>query len=256
MRKIRTIIVDDEPLAREGVRMMLEADADISVVAECANGTEAVTAILDQKPDLIFLDVQMPEMNGFEVIEAVGIKQMPGVIFVTAYDKYSIQAFEINALDYLLKPFTTKRFSAALERAKTQVRNKETGNLNQKLSTLLEDLKSATNYLERIVVKISGRIFFLNVEEINWIEAADVYVCLHTGCEAHLIRGAIGKLETQLNPKQFLRIHRSMIVSVKQIKELQPMFHGEYEIILQDGTKLTSSRSYRHNLQTLLENSF
>ena len=256
MRKIRTIIVDDEPLAREGVRMMLDPDSDISVVAECTNGTEAVTTIVDQNPDLVFLDVQMPEMNGFEVLEAVGAKQIPHVIFVTAYDKYAIQAFEIHALDYLLKPFTAGRFSEALERVKKQISNEESSNLSRKLATLLEEVKPKSGYLERIIIKDAGRVFFINVEEISWIEAADVYVRLHTGSQSHLVRGSISKLEAKLDPSQFLRIHRSTILSLKHIKELQPLFHGEYQITLRDGTKLTSSRSYRDKLQVILENSF
>ena len=257
MRKIRTVIVDDEPLAREGVRMMLEEDSEISVVAECANGREALAAISEQQPDLIFLDVQMPEMGGFEVLKAVGAQQSPQVIFVTAYDKYALQAFEAHALDYLLKPFTVKRFNEALKRAKTQIQNEQNGALNRKLATLLEDFKPQAKYLERIVVKNSGRVSFLSVGEISWIEAAESYVRFHVeGGKSHLIRGAISKLETQLDPARFLRIHRSIIISVKHVKEMQPLFHGDYEIVLKDGAKLTSSRSYRDKLQRLLENLF
>jgi two-component system, LytTR family, response regulator len=257
MSKIRTVIVDDEPLAREGVRMLLEEDSEISVVAECTNGSEALAAISEKEPDLIFLDVQMPEMGGFEVLAAVGAEQTPQVIFVTAYDKYALQAFEAHALDYLLKPFTVKRFHEALKRAKTQIQNERNGELNRKLATLLEDFKPQTEYLERVVVKSSGRISFVNVEEIIWIEAAESYVRFHAaGGKSYLIRGAIGRLEAQLDPARFLRIHRSIIVSVKQIKEMQPLFHGDYEIVLKDGTKLTSSRSCRDKLQRLLENSF
>ncbi len=257
MGKIRTVIVDDEPLAREGVRMMLETDSEISVVAECANGREALSAITVQKPDLIFLDVQMPEMGGFEVLESVGAEAAPQVIFVTAYDKYALQAFEAHALDYLLKPFTVKRFNEALKRAKSQIKNEQNDDLNRRLATLLEDLKQEAKYLERVVVKNSGRVAFVNVEEISWIEAAESYVRFHIeGGKSYLIRGAISRLATQLDPARFLRIHRSMIVSIKHIKEMQPLFHGDYEIVLKDGTKLTSSRSYRDKLQGLLENSF
>jgi two-component system LytT family response regulator len=237
--------------------MMLDADYEISVVAECANGKEAAVAIINRKLDLVFLDVQMPEMNGFEVVEAVGIKQMPHVIFVTAYDKYAIQAFEVNALDYLLKPFTAKRFFGALERVKNRISKAENDNLSGKLMSLLEKVKPSSGYLERIIVKNVGRVFFINVEEIAWIEAADVYVRVYAaGGQSNLVRGSIGKLEEKLDPAQFLRIHRSTIVSIKHIKELQPLFHGEYEITLRDGKKLTSSRSYRDKLQVLLENSF
>lgn len=258
MKMIRTVIVDDEPLAREGVRMMLEADSEISIVAECAGGREALAAISEQKPDLIFLDVQMPEMGGFEVLEAVGAEQSPQVIFVTAYDKYALQAFEAHALDYLLKPFTVKRFNEALSRAKTQIQNQQSGELNRKLAILLEDLNPPAKYLERIVVKNAGRVSFVSVEEISWIEAAETYVRFHAegGGKSYLIRGAISRLETQLDPSRFLRIHRSIIVSIKHIKEMQPLFHGDYEIVLKDGAKLTSSRSYRDKLQSLLENSF
>jgi two-component system, LytTR family, response regulator len=257
MRVIRTVIIDDEPLAREGVRMLLEEDSEVSVVAECANGREALAAISEKEPDLIFLDVQMPEMSGFEVLEAVGAERAPQVIFVTAYNKYALQAFEAHALDYLLKPFTVKRFNEALGRAKTQIQNEQNGALNRRLATLLEDLKPQAKYLERIVVKNSGRVSFLSVEEISWIEAAESYVRFHVeGGKSYLIRGAISRLEAQLDPARFLRIHRSIIVSIKQIKEMQPLFHGDYEIVVKDGTKLNSSRSYRDKLQRLLENSF
>lgn len=257
MTKIRTVIIDDEPLAREGVRMLLEEDAEISIVAECANGREALAAISEQEADLIFLDVQMPEMSGFEVLEAVGAEHAPQVIFVTAYDKYALQAFEAHALDYLLKPFTVKRFNEALKRAKTQIQNERNGELNRRLATLLGNLKPQTEYLERVVVKNAGRVSFVSVEEISWIEAAESYVRFHAaGGKSYLIRGAISRLEAQLDPARFLRIHRSIIVSIKQIKEMQPLFHGDYEIVLKDDTKLTSSRSYRDKLQRLLENSF
>lgn len=257
MRKIRTVIVDDEPLAREGVRMLLEEDSEITVVAECAGGREALAAIGEQQPDLIFLDVQMPEMGGFEVLETLGAERAPQVIFVTAYDKYALRAFEAHALDYLLKPFTVKRFNEALKRAKTQIQNEQNGELNLKLATLLEDFKPQTEYLERVVVKNAGRVSFVSVEEISWIEAAESYVRFHAeGGKSYLIRGAIGKLEARLDPTRFLRIHRSIIVSIKHIKEMQPLFHGDYEIVLTGGARVASSRSYRDKLQRLLENSF
>jgi two-component system LytT family response regulator len=257
MRKIRTVIIDDEPLAREGVRMLLEEDSEISVVAECANGRDALAAIGEQQPDLIFLDVQMPEMGGFEVLKAVGAERSPQVIFVTAYDKYALQAFEAHALDYLLKPFTVKRFNEALKRAKTQIQREQNGELNRKLASLLEDFKPQAKYLERVVVKNAGRVSFVSVEEIIWIEAAESYVRFHVEAgKSYLIRGAIGKLEAQLDPQKFLRIHRSIIVSLKRIKEMQPLFHGDYEIVLTGGARVTSSRSYRDKLQRLLENSF
>jgi two-component system LytT family response regulator len=256
MEKIRTLIVDDEPLAREGVRMLIEDDSEITVVGECANGHQAIRAIEEQKPELVFLDVQMPEINGFEVLEALGDERLPTVIFVTAYDKYALRAFEVHALDYLLKPFTRERFERALERAKAQIRRRDDRELNQTLRSLLADLRPPKNYLERLVIKTAGRIFFLSVEEIDWIEAAENYVRLHAGRESHLVHGTMNKLASRLDPAQFLRIHRSSIVNLKKIKNLQPLFHGEYVVTLQDGTQLSSGRSYRQQLQSLLDDSF
>ncbi|MDT4897518.1 MAG: two-component system, LytTR family, response regulator [Acidobacteriota bacterium] len=256
MEKIRTLIVDDEPLAREGVRMLVEDDSEIEVVGECANGHQAIQAIEEEKPDLVFLDVQMPEINGFEVLEAVSDERLPTVIFVTAYDKYALRAFEVHALDYLLKPFTRERFTQALERAKAQIRRRGDAELNQALMSLLKDLRQEKNYLERMVIKTAGRIFFLSVEEIDWIEAAENYVRLHAGRESHLVHGTMNKLASRLDPAQFLRIHRSSIVNLKKIKNLQPLFHGEYVVTLHDGTQLSSGRSYRQQLQSLLDDSF
>ena len=252
--KLRTLIVDDESLAREGVRMLLERDSDVCDVLECVDGHAAVDVIRKEKPDLVFLDVQMPEMNGFEVVASVGVNQMPNTIFITAYDKYAVQAFEFNALDYLLKPYTNERFARALERAKIQIRNSH--ELSRQFSALLDHLSSDSNRLERLVVKSAGRLMLVNVEEIDWIEAADTYVRLHVGREAHLIRGGLSSLEARLDPKKFLRIQRSIIVNLSRVKELQPLFHGEYVITLNDGTKLNSGRSYRNKLQLLLENPF
>jgi two-component system LytT family response regulator len=199
----------------------------------------------------------MPEISGFEVLKALGAERAPQVIFVTAYDKYALQAFEAHALDYLLKPFTVKRFNEALQRAKTQIQKERGGELNRKLASLLADFKPQAEYLERVVVKNSGRISFLSVEEIIWIEAAESYVRFHAEAgKSYLIRGAIGKLEARLDPARFLRVHRSIIVSIKRIKEMQPLFHGDYEILLAGGARVTSSRSYRDKLHRLLENSF
>jgi two-component system LytT family response regulator len=256
MEKIQTLIVDDEPLAREGIRMLIEHDAEIAVIGECANGQQAISAITEQRPDLVFLDIQMPEVSGFEVLEAIGAQSLPCVIFVTAYDKYALRAFEVHALDYLLKPFTSERFQSALERAKAQIKSRGGEQLNQRLVRLLEDIHKDKTYLERLVVKSAGRIFFLNVEEIDWIEAAENYVRLHTGRESHLIHGTMNKIASRLDPAQFLRIHRSTIINVRRIKELQPMFHGEYVVTLRDGTQLNSGRSYRQKLQSLLDDSF
>ena len=252
--KIRTLIVDDEPLARRGLRAQLAEEEDFEVVTECGNGRDAVSAIEEQKPDLVFLDVQMPELDGFGVVEAVGTELMPAVIFVTAYDKFALRAFEVHALDYLLKPFDTERFSKALERARAQVERKNISDLSLRLQTLIDDLKAERKYTERLVVKSAGRIFFLGVEEIDWIEAADNYVRLHAGRESHLLRETMNSLEERLDPSEFLRIHRSAIVNVRRIKELHTLFRGEYEVVLKDGTRLSSGRGYRTRLQELFGN--
>jgi len=251
---LRTLIVDDESLAREGVRILLEKDPDVGDIFECADGEAAVNVIRKEGPDLVLLDVQMPEMTGFEVVASIGVNRMPNTIFITAYDKYAVQAFEFNALDYLLKPYTDERFSHALARAKKQATNSL--ELTRQFSALLDHLNSDSNQLERLVVKSAGRITFVNVDDIDWIEAADTYVRLHVGREAHLVRGGFTSLETRLDPTKFVRIQRSTIVNLKRVKDLQPLFHGEYLFTLRDGTRLTSGRSYRDRLQTLLTNPF
>lgn len=255
-KKVRTLIVDDEPLAREGVRMMLEDDPEISIIGECADGREAVGSIVGQMPDLVFLDVQMPEMSGFDVLAEVGADLIPALIFVTAYDKYALEAFEVHALDYLLKPFTRQRFVKALERAKSRLRQTSGESMTGRLAALLEDLRPGEKYLERVVIKEAGRLSFLGVEEIDWVEAEDMYVRLHVGGKSHLIRGTMGGLEARLDPSRFLRIHRSTIINVTRVKELHPLFHGEYVITLLDGTRLNSGRSYREKLRPFLENPF
>ena len=259
MNRIRVLIVDDEPIARKGIRRELEGDAEIEIVGECTNGRDAVTFLLQYAPDLVFLDLQMPELDGFGVVEEVGAERMPTVVFVTAFDEYALKAFEMYALDYILKPFNRERFQKTLRRAKSQIRQSSSGFLSERLLGLLEDAQSARaqeSFLERIVVKAGGRIFFLNADEIDWIEAADNYVRLHVGKESHLVPGTLGKLEKRLDPKRFLRIHRSTIVNLTRIKEMHPLFHGEYAIRLAGGKELTSSRSYRDRLQHLIENAF
>jgi two-component system, LytTR family, response regulator len=252
MEKIRTVIVDDEPLARRGIRAQLKNEKDIEIISECRNGLEAVKALESQAPDLVFLDVQMPELDGFEVVDAIGVERMPAVIFVTAYDRYALRAFEVHALDYLLKPFDDERFATAVQRARRQIKQKNLDDLSRRLQGLLDDLQSSRKYVERLVVKSAGRIFFLSVGEIDWIEAADNYVRLHAGRETHLLRETMNSLESKLDPAQFLRVHRSRIVNIGKIKELQPMFRGEYDIMLRDGTRLESGRGYRVKLQKLL----
>lgn len=253
MPKIRTVIVDDERLARRGVRAQLEEAPDFEVVSECRNGLEAVRVIKKQNPDLVFLDVQMPELDGFGVLEAIRSEQLPVIIFVTAYDRYALRAFEVHALDYLLKPFDSDRFAKTLERVRMQIQRKDIRDLNQRLQGLLDDLKSGQKYAERLVIRAGGRIVFLSVGEIDWIEAADNYVRLHAGRESHLMRETLSNLEKRLDPIRFARIHRSTIVNVQRIKELHSIFRGEYEIVLKEGTRLSSGRNYRARIQELLE---
>jgi len=249
---IRVLLVDDEPLAREMLREMLQNDSDVTIVGESGNGREALEAIRAHSPDLVFLDVQMPEVGGFEVLAALEQSEMPHVIFVTAYDQYAVRAFDVHALDYLLKPFDQERFDSSWQRAKAQIMRDRNGGMDQRILLLLEELKAGKNYLERLVIKASGRIYFLETNEIDWIEAEGNYVSVHSGKKSHLLRETISNLESQLDPKKFVRVHRSSIVRLDRIKELQPWFHGEYRIILQDGTQLTLSRNQRDKLQEAL----
>ena len=249
-KHIRTIIVDDEPLGRTVIREMLRGDADIEIIGECANGHEAVELISHARPELLFLDVQMPEVNGFAVLSA--LDELPLVIFVTAYDQYAVRAFDVHAVDYLLKPFDRDRFGKAVQRAKAQLKLAHNNAVNDRILALLEEQKAKTRYLERLVVKANGRVFFLKTSELDWIEAEGNYVCLHVRKESYLLRETLSALEAQLDPQTFPRIHRSQIVNVERIRELQPWSHGEYHVILHDGTQLTLSRSYRERLHELL----
>ena len=249
MKKIRTLIVDDEPLARERLATLLGGEQDIEVIGQSRDGEEAITAIQDHSPDLVFLDVQMPQMNGFEVIEAVGSERMPLVIFVTAYDQHALKAFQVRALDYILKPFDRERFSEALQRARKQIERDETGDLGRRLLALVKDLRKDQPKTDRLVVKSGGRLFFLRMDEIDWIEAAGNYVKLHVGNDSHLIRETMNAVESKLSPDMFVRIHRCHIVNIEQVRELQPWFNGEYVVFLKNGTRLTLSRGYRERLQ-------
>jgi two-component system LytT family response regulator len=248
---IRVLLVDDEPLAREMLREMLQGDPHVTIVGESVNGREALEAISAHSPDLLFLDVQMPELGGFEVLAALR-DHIPHVIFITAYDQYAVRAFEVHALDYLLKPFDRERFDVSWQRAKAQIMRERNGSMDQRILSLLEELKAGNKYLERLVIKASGRIYFLETSEIDWIEAEGNYVSVHSAKKSHLLRETISSLESQLDPKKFVRIHRSSIVRLDRIQELQPWFHGEYRIILQDGTQLALSRNYRDKLQEAL----
>jgi two-component system LytT family response regulator len=250
--KVRTLIVDDEPLARERLRQLLAAAHGIEVVGECAGGGEAVRAIQNQSPDLVFLDVQMPELDGFGVIEAVGAERMPLVVFVTAHDRYALKAFEVHAVDYLLKPFDRERFQKALARALERLQRHDTAALSQRLSAMLAELRPEARQPGRLAVKTEGRVLLLKVDDIDWIESADNYVGVHVGPETHLLRETMNAMESRLPAERFLRISRSAIVNVERIRELQPMFHGEYVVILRNGTRLMLSRTYREKLQQIL----
>jgi len=252
MKKIRTLIVDDEPLARERLVSLLSAEADMEVVGQARDGEEAVASIVDLAPDLVFLDVQMPQMNGFEVIEAVGGERMPLVVFVTAYDQHALRAFQVRALDYLLKPFDRERFTEALQRARHHMGRDQSGDLDRRLLALVKDLRKDQPRAERLVVKSGGRLFFLRPDEIDWVEAAGNYVRLHVGNTSHLLRETMNALEGRLDPETFVRIHRSRIVNMERIQELQPWLNGEYVVVLRSGTRLTLSRGHREKLQARL----
>jgi two-component system LytT family response regulator len=240
---IRALIVDDEPLARTAIRNMLRRHADVTDLVECESGADAIAAIQARTPDLVFLDIQMPEVDGFGVIEAVGCDRMPRVIFVTAFDQYAVRAFEVHALDYVLKPFDRERFDAALERARRDL----DGSWPERLIALLEEPRG--KYLQRLIIRAGGRVFFVGAAEIDWIEAQGNYVNVHSGGRSHLFREAIGNLEGKLDPMRFRRIHRSAIVNVDSIRELRPCFRGDYEVVLRDGTELKLSQRYRGNLE-------
>lgn len=250
------LLVDDEPLAREGLRMLLADDTDISAIHEAKNGHEAIHVIHSLRPDLIFLDVQMPEMDGFTVIRKIGTEQMPTIVFVTAHDKYAIQAFEINAVDYLLKPVTAERFAIALARAKARLQSPPSNDASRQILSLLESIASPKRPLQRLAVRTAGKTVFVNAEEIIWMKAAENYVQLHVGRQEHLLHVTMSALEKSLNPEMFLRIHRSIIVNVKHIKELHPLTHGEYVLTLMNGVRLQSGRIYSEHLRALLTNPF
>lgn len=250
--KIRTLIVDDEPLARERLRSLLAAEADVEIVGECGDGREAIAALEAHQPDLLFLDIQMPEIDGFGVLAGAQLPRLPEVIFVTAFSQHALKAFEFHALDYLLKPFDRERFQTALERARTRLNHARSGELNQKLTALLAEMRPEPKVVDRLAIKSGGKVVFVKVTDIDWIEAADNYVSLHVGAETHLLRETMNALESRLEPKQFIRISRSAIVNLERIKELQPMFHGDYSVILRNGTRLSLSRNYREKLQALL----
>lgn len=279
INKIKTLVIDDEPAARRSIRLLLDHDPDIEVVGEAASGSAAVRLIRKERPDLVFLEVQMPEMDGFTVLASLGDCPAPAVVFVTAHDRHALQAFEVGAVDYLLKPFADERFWAAVRRAKTEIVRRQIDVIGHKLTDFVDYLKTGAPALaapspasptvpadapaaqapetitrDRILLKAGGEIFFLKAEEIDWIEAEGDYMKFHARGRVHLLRETMGSLEDRLDPKRFIRIHRSTIVNIDRVKKLSPTFAGEYVVILHDGAKLRLSRGYHERLQELLRN--
>jgi len=266
-QQIKALIVDDEPLARDALRVLLVDDPDIKIVGEGRNGREAVTMIREHAPDLVFLDVQMPYADGFQVLEQLDTAHLPVIVFVTAYDEYALRAFESHALDYLLKPFDHERFDNTLQRAKRQIQLQSLGDTSRRLIALLEELNGARaeahgraeplviKYQERLAIKSKGRIFFLKVEDIDWIEATGDYMRLHVGERSYLLRETMNDLAAKLDPEKFPRIHRSTIVNIERVRDIQPLFKGEHAVTLKDGTQLKLSRGYRNELQSILGHS-
>ncbi len=251
---IRSLIVDDEPHARSRLHQLLKQEHDFQVIGECTNGEQAVECIIRDKPDLVFLDMQMPKLNGLEVCARVLAAEIPPplVVFVTAYDEYALKAFEVHAVDYLLKPFDLQRFKKTLAHVQETLRRSQPGAAVSPLPKLLETLRPETRKLERLVFKQSGKIILVRTETIDWLEADGNYVRIHAQGEAHYVRETLAGLEAQLAPQQFARISRSTLVNLEKIKELQPMFYGDYAVMLHNGSKLTLSRHYRTRLDFLL----
>jgi two-component system LytT family response regulator len=247
--KIRTLIVDDEPLAREWVRNGLQEEADVEIVAECGDGFEAVKAVTELKPDLMVLDVQMPGLDGFGVLASLEPQDLPAVIFVTAFDRYALKAFEAHAVDYLMKPFSSERLHEALERARAEVDRSSSRDLKAALNALLEDIQRERAYPEWLLIKKDDRSVFLRVADIDWIESSRNNVRLHVGKEIYIFHETTSGIEAKLDPKKFFRIHRSTIVNIEKIKEMHPWFNGDYAVTLKDGTKLTLSSTYRERLK-------
>ena len=242
MEKLKTVIADDEAPARRRLLELLSREADVEVVGECACGEDAVDQVRRKRPDLLFLDVQMPEKDGFGVVDTIGPERMPVTVFVTAYDRFAIRAFEAQALDYLLKPYSDERFETALGRARRTV--------HARRAAAMADQE--TKGLERIVLKSTGRVRFVDVADIDWIEAAGVYVNLHVGGATHLHRATLGGLLEQLDPRKFVRVHRSTAVNSERIREMRPLSHGDYQVVLDGGVELRLSRSYRSEVERWL----
>jgi two-component system LytT family response regulator len=251
-KPIRVLIVDDEPLARKRLRELLKDDSEIVIVGECANGAETLSATRELAPELIFLDVQMPGLDGLAVSESLNGSGSPLVVFVTAYEQYAVRAFDAQAVDYLLKPFDRARFTRALGRAKERLREKDRDDVNRRILGMLSEIKDKPEYLDRLVIKNNDRVFVLKTDEIDWIEAEGNYVRIHFGKQSSLMRETLTRLAEQLDPRKFPRIHRSRLVNIDHIQELQPWSHRDWRIILRSGAELRLSRNYRDRLHQLL----
>jgi two-component system LytT family response regulator len=251
--KIRALIVDDEPLARKLIRQLLQTEPHFEVIGECGDGAQAVSTINDSSPDLVFLDIQMPEQGGFEVLTRLEKRRMPIIIFVTAYDKFALKAFEAHALDYLLKPVDEERFRHALERVKIHFGGRSNSEIHNRLAAFMETLPRPAKSISRLAVKTDGRVLFLKVEEIDWVEAIGNYLGLHVGKEKYILRGRLAELEKQLPADEFFRIHRSTLINLDRVREFQPLFKGEGTVVLRDGTRLDVSRNGSQKLREWLE---
>lgn len=257
--RLRVLVVDDEPRASAGVRKLVDRDPELECAGECHSGSAAVDAIRAGHADIVLLDVEMPELDGFGVVASVGVDRMPVTVFVTAYDQYALRAFRVSAVDYLTKPFDDEAFAATIGRAKRAARDRVSGATADRLLTLLESLQSSVgatppaSYLDRIAVKADGRTVLLGVDTVDWIEAADYYVKLHTGAVTRLMRTTLGDLEARLDPSRFFRLHRSAIVNLDRVRELRPSFRGEHVVLLQDGTRLRLPRRRRPQLAAVLK---
>jgi two-component system, LytTR family, response regulator len=252
--RIRTVIVDDEPPARRRIRSLLQREADVEIVAECRDGREAIAALTAEQADLVFLDVQMPEVDGFGVVAALPLRRAPVVIFVTAYDEFALRAFEVHALDYLLKPFDRERFQLALARARERILSQRQSEADLRLLALVEGLKhpQGPTFQQRFPVKDGDRIHFVDTGDLEYIAAAGNYVELFTAQKSYLVRDSLGSVEARLDPALFLRIHRGTLVRIDRIRELEPLFQGEYLITLRGGARVRSSRGYRAALHRAL----
>jgi two-component system LytT family response regulator len=248
---IRVLLVGNDPQARQRLREGILPQPEMKIVGECTNGIGVVTLIKEQPVDLMVLDIEMPEANGFAALEIIPQEQLPYVIFVTTHERYAVRAFEFNAVDFLLKPFDCDRFAKALMRARKQILHEGSQSLDRQMFFILRALKARPEYAERFIVKSNGHMFFIKTDDIHWIEAEGNYVRLHSGKESHLLRETISALESQLDPKKFMRVHRSTIVNLDCVKELQSWFHGDYRIIMRGGKELMLSRSYRDRLSGL-----